>query len=489
MKSKTVSCACLSLCLLALVSTVSCGDTKQPASTSSKETLSSVDQETTPVTEEAGPDHLDALGEYDFNGKTFQMLIRSGKINDIIAEEAIGEPFNDAVFNRNTKIAERFNIQFDTQQLDDDSGAWHKQISGSVMANDGAYDVVMPDYWWGCETGGYFLNLLNWSDIMDFSQPWWCTGWNTSSEIYGQMYSAVGSLCMDLYENAICTFFNRNILNNLDLASPYQLVDEGKWTLDKMLEMASSFSGDLNGDGIIELDNDNFGAFYDLQSGRALFPAFGWKTSTKQADGSYAYEFWNDSFIEMFNKIWSLMYETDYISYQGGDGVLAFCSDRLLFLNQGMGVAKSLRNMESDFGIVPYPKYTEDQDSYISYNFGTYYLAIPKSASDPKMSAVILEALNAESYHTVKDAYYEVNMKEKFSRDNDTQRMLDIVVDNIYFDFTFVNEAATDHIVMYFFNLINDKKPNVASLYEKKQKAFQKRLDKLFETYRDTMEE
>ena len=87
-----------------------------------------------------------------------------------------------------------------------------------------------------------------------------------------------------------------------------------------------------------------------------------------------------------------------------------------------------------------------------------------------------------------KKAYYEINMKEKFSRDEDTQEMLDMIVDNLRFDFTFVNEAATDHIVMYFFDQISAKKQNVASIYEKREKLFQKKLEKLFETYADTVE-
>ena len=149
-----------------------------------------------------------------------------------------------------------------------------------------------------------------------------------------------------------------------------------------------------------------------------------------------------------------------------------------------MGVAAFLRDSELDFGIVPYPKYDENQKEYITYNFGTYYMAIPTSASNPEMSAVILEALNAESYNTVKDAYYEVNMKVKFSRDETTQRMLDIIVDTEYFDFTFVNESATDHIVMYFFGEVTSHNENIASAYERRQKSFQNKLEKLFETYK-----
>ena len=482
MKKNVTSGAALLLASILISVLASCGG--NTAQNPSAETAGGDNAPVTEaVTEEQKPDHLDSLGEYDFGGKDFNMLVRQSRMSSVMTDEAIGEVYNDAVFNRNSKIAERFNIKFTAMPLEDVGATWNKQISSSVMANDGAYDVVMPDYWWGCETGGYFLNMLDYSSIMDFKQPWWCAGWNDSAEIYGQMYSAVGSLCMDLYSNAICVFFNKNLINGFDMESPYELVDSRKWTVDKMMEMAMQVGGDFNGDGVLNLDDDRYGAFYDLQSGRALFASCGWKTATKTADGAYAYEFWGDEFVALYDRIYSIINESDYVAYNSGNAQNAFRTDRLLFLCQGMGVAAALRDMESDFGIVPYPLYNDAQENYITYNFGTFYLAIPKSASDPEMSAVILEALNAESYNTVKDAYYEVNMKEKFSRDENTQRMLDIIVDTTYFDFTFVNESATDHIVMYFFDQVTQKNHSIASAYEKKINGYQKKLDKLFETY------
>lgn len=471
------------LALLALSALASCG-----GDGGSTKTTDAAGESTAAVTEPPEPEFIDSLGEYDFGGQDYNMLIREGKVKDLYVEESVGEVYNDAVFERNSGIEERFNINFTMQTLPDDGATWNKAIGASVMANDGAYDVVMPDYWWGCETGGYFLNMLDYENIMDFDQPWWTHGWNDNAEIYDQMYSAVGSLCTDIYSNTIALFFSKSIVNQLDMESPYDLVRDRKWTLEKMKEMSAQSSSDLNGDGVLDLSTDQYGAFFDLQSGRALLPSSGWKTSTKQDDGSYAYEFWNEDFVLLYNEIFDIIWNMESVSYKGDNSTNAFKNDRLLFFAQGIGVSANLRDMESDFGIVPYPLRDETQEEYISYNFGTFYLAIPKSASDPEMSAVILEAMNAESYHTVKDAYFEINMKEKFSRDEDTQEMLDMIIDNLRFDFTFVNESATDHIVMYFFDQIANKNNNVASAYEKRQKQFQKRLDKLFETYADTLE-
>ncbi|MGM9625018.1 MAG: hypothetical protein ACI3XM_04835 [Eubacteriales bacterium] len=489
-QKRTALAALLALCAVSCAA-VSCGsagsgDQKNPADGSA------TDEATAAATESAEPRFIDNLGDgYDFNGGTFNMLIRETRKDSLDVQDAIGEVYNDAVYARNQAIQERFNVQITSMSLQDDSATWHKQISSSVMANDGAYDAVMPDYWWGIETGGYFLNLRDYDDIMDFSQPWWTSGWNDNAEIYGQMYSAVGSTCIDIYSNTLAFFFSKSLIAAYDMESPYTLVRDHAWTLDKMLEMAAQTSGDLNGDGVLDLASDKYGAYFDLQSGRALLPSSGWVTATKQEDGGYAYEFWNDDFVALYDTVYNLIWNTPAVKYDtdSTDAYQAFKNNRLLFLAQGIGSSSKLRDMESDFGIVPYPLRDENQEDYISYNFGTYYIAIPKSASDPEKSAVILEALNAESYHTVKDAYFEINMKEKFSRDADTQEMLDLIVDRLRFDFTFVNESATDHIVMYFFGEISSKRENISSAYEKKQKAFQKKLDTLFETYAETANE
>ena len=266
---------------------------------------------TAAVTEPAEPEFIDGLGEYDFGGEDYNMLIREWKIKDLFVEESVGEVYNDAVYERNRKVEERFNIDFTMQTLPEEGATWNKALGASVMANDGAYDVVMPDYWWGCETGGYFLNMLEYDNIMDFDKPWWTHGWNENAEIFGQMYSAVGSLCTDIYSNTIAMFFSKSIVNQLDMESPYDLVRNHKWTLEKMKEMSAQSSSDLNGDGVLNIADDQFGAFFDLQSGRALLPSSGWKTSTKQADGSYAYEFWSEDFVQLYNEVYDIIWNME----------------------------------------------------------------------------------------------------------------------------------------------------------------------------------
>ena len=192
---------------------------------------SSGDTETTaPETEKPFADNL---GEYDFGGTDFTMLVRESRNDLICPESETGDVVNDSIYKRNEKISDRFNVNIKSVTLPDESTQWNQQLEGEVMSGSGDYDVVMPDYWWGCETHGLFLNMLDY-DVLDFSAPYWCAGWNDSATIYGQLYSAVGSMSLDLIRMLEVIYFNPTLIDSLGLENPYNLVNDHKWTLDKM---------------------------------------------------------------------------------------------------------------------------------------------------------------------------------------------------------------------------------------------------------------
>ena len=73
-----------------------------------------------------------------------------------------------------------------------------------------------------------------------------------------------------------------------------------------------------------------------------------------------------------------------------------FSEDRVLMMWIRMRVVETLRNMTTDFGIIPLPKYEEAQESY--YHTVNRYtgaaIAIPNSSAiDPQMVGVIVEAI------------------------------------------------------------------------------------------------
>ena len=446
------------------------------------ETSSGNTETTAPETEKPFADNL---GEYDFGGTDFTMLVRETRNDFICPESETGDVVSDSIYKRNEKIADRFNVNIKSVTLPDDSTQWNHQLEGEVMAGSGDYDVGRPDYWWGCETRGLFLNMLDY-DVLDFSAPYWCAGWNDSATIYGQLYSAVGSMSLDLIRMLEVIYFNPALIGSLGLENPYDLVDNHKWTLDKMTEMAAAALSDLNGDSEYNIENDRLGYACDIQAGRALLASAGMKIATPTSDGAYEYNFMNDRFVTMYDKVYDIINNNKACCYSNSVDLNAvFKNDNLLFLGAGVGNTDYLRDMKTDFGIIPTPMLDESQENYVTYNLGTYYMAILKTAKDPLMSAVMLEALNAESYKSVVGTYFDTALKGKYSRDEETAKMLDLILSDTFFDFTFVNETATDHIVMWFFEQIANKKEGIMSAYDKRKTSFEKKLTTLLETYKN----
>ena len=95
-----------------------------------------------------------------------------------------------------------------------------------------------------------------------------------------------------------------------------------------------------------------------------------------------------------------------------------------------------LRDYDGDFGVLPMPKYDEEQTEY--YNCVQPYnapaTAIPVTCSDTNRTGVILEALTYESTNTIQKAFYEKALMYRGVRDKESQEMLELIFANRLYD-------------------------------------------------------
>jgi hypothetical protein len=133
--------------------------------------------------------------------------------------------------------------------------------------------------------------------------------------------------------------------------------------------------------------------------------------------------------------------ENDYVNIiivKSSDNELLnmFQNNQALFMDCTFFYLTSLRNMESDFGILPYPKYTAQQDKYYSRMEGCDLFFMPISAPQENLdrTSVILEALCSDSAKSVVPVYYDIALKTKFTRDDESAEIIDILFENRVFD-------------------------------------------------------
>ena len=101
--------------------------------------------------------------------------------------------------------------------------------------------------------------------------------------------------------------------------------------------------------------------------------------------------------------------------------------------------AASLRDMEIDFGLIPYPLYDEAQTDYHTHvDAWNGMLCVGKTAQDTERTGIIVEAFAAETYKMVMPVYYEKALGDKYLRDETSVQMMDILFDGIIYDFGYI---------------------------------------------------
>jgi len=381
-------------------------------------------------------------------------------------------------------------VDFKYVTLPDTAGDWNTAISGDVMSGSGDYDVVMPDYWWGCETHGNFLNLRNYDHIMDFDAPWWYAGWNDNAEVNGRLYQAVGSFSLDTIRLMTCVYVNSNLANTLKLPDMYQLVRDKAWTFDKMKEYSALALADLNGDSAYDIENDRIGTYFWFQQVRGMMHNFGVQPTTLNAEGKWCFDdFFTDRTATIYDSLYKFVMEDKSVVWANNsknvseEALSAFKNDNVLFYGGYTNSTDKLRDMKGDFQIIPFPMYDKTQEDYVTFNIGTAYIAFTKATKDPEMSATIMEALNAESYKSVVPAYYEDALKGKYSRDSDTAEMLDLISSKMAFDFSFVHTASVSSLDNMMGDWITAGKSSLASEWESRKVSMETKMAALYEKF------
>ena len=138
--------------------------------------------------------------------------------------------------------------------------------------------------------------------------------------------------------------------------------------------------------------------------------------------------------------------------------------------------------MEANFGIVPAPKYNEEQTQYYSCNNGNFFgMAIPVSVSDVDRTSIILEALQSASTDTVLAAYYDITLKTKLTRDEESASMVDIIFDTTTYDCSTVYGLGTVKTNIYTKASQNDT--DLASFWEKQQSSLDTTIQKIVDNF------
>lgn len=512
-KKRIVSAILTAVLLLQAVSMTSCSESKTDDSGKSSETTGTT--ETAPNTDETDAsveEKEEELSDYDkrqlipddlpeFNGdgRAFRVL-QTEEPNiwdfsiEIKADELTGDACNDAVYNRNVKVEDRFNVKIELTP----SGAPFNDVVTFTKAGTDDYDLV------GFHEYKAYVPLcakavLNWIDVpnINLEKPWHNSAANEGATINNQLYA----ICSDLAISSMV--FTYAMFANVDLASNYgytaedfyTMVREGTWTLDKFGSIIEGMYVDENGDGKADLD-DTYGFGYKIENPADVwFTAAGEHVFTESADGkSLKLSFMSEKLISLYQKLYNLHFNN--IGYEklkdDYEEEIYFINKKLVFAPIRFATAYSkLREMDATYSMLPIPKYDEAQQTYYTNADDNFTLfSIPTTAiNNVDFVSIIYEALCAESYKTVYPAFYDTALKGKYSTDAETAEMVDLIMAGRAFDFAFqFGESYSQRLSYFIRDRLLAKTEDIVSQYERLGKLLDKNLAKLGELYGVTID-
>jgi len=431
---------------------------------------------TTQNTRPSGGDGNKDVGDFvsaDYNNEEFTFLFLQQPANGtrdyfggnyLDSEGLEGLTIEDAVFKRNQAVEDKYKVTI-TQHIENvnNSGDPVVVLRDYHNAGDHFFDVI---YGWGYKLGvciaeGLLADISTLPNVK-LDQEYWSPSSVDELSINNKLYITINDISMNKLEWGGFIYFNKKIVEDYNLESEeygignfYDRVKDGTWTYDVYLKAVSSVSNDLDGDGSISRE-DVYGLIDGDSVGLSVLQASGITYTAKADDGSYKLNYYNDKALGIAEDIQLVYSNNRYVKTYEELGQNAdipagmdqwqyyrsfFTRDKSLFCIGTAHITGEFRNMESEYGIIPMPKYNEDQENYISMvDSNASLFAIPvrprESVGSFDRTGTILEYMSYKSNQEVLPKYYETLLKGQRLSSEDDQLMLDTIRTNIHYEFS-----------------------------------------------------
>ncbi|MBE6609411.1 MAG: hypothetical protein E7634_01940 [Ruminococcaceae bacterium] len=440
--------------------------------------------------------------EYDLENQTITFLMRYPEFKDVVGDSESTDILYSKIYERNLSVIERLNV--DLQFAATSSADMVPELKKEISTMSTAWEAVFPTSAQavGNKLFNYFHNL-NDSNYIDISERWWQEDaiMELSMDNYNYRF-LFGDINISDTHRAGCIFYNKPLYEQYvsptkDRDDLYQTVIDGNWTLEEFDRLVRKCHIERGGDG----SNDIYGLVkFNSAIVHFMRESSGIRTYERNAQGMPEFNFKNDHSISFLNKLNRMIYENPgtNIHSDAGDANLDFENGKLVFETSALYMVfnNSFREMKDDFGIIPYPKFDENQEEYITMvHNASYAVCIPVSTdidrANEEISAVI-EALASESYRNVSVSFYEMALKAAYNRDDQSAQMIDIICgqhdtikSTVSRNFAFEYNSSLNGISNIFYTLMKNNSGDFVSSYDSIIGSAESGLKELIKQYKD----
>ena len=407
--------------------------------------------------------------DLDYNGQTVTFFVRDESDllkYELACEELLNDTLFDAIHYRNIDVETRLGVKIRTIGQSGAWGqhtAWNETLSTAVLTNSGDFHGCAFYLSQGSALAkdGIYYNLFSLTEdtgdgYLNFEKPWWNQSITDELAVYGSMFFAGGSLTITETSGGICLFFNRDLFNELfpeerDVAL-YQLVRDGKWTADKMAAYVAEGWTDVNSNGVIDegdIVGTRSGAIGNFSSGEMdpWIVAMGLNLTERDPYGEPVIALFNSHTVPAYEKVRSIFGNNPgALLVDSVPGETSMENGNVLFYNKTLSFGGGMRESTVSYGILPLPKYDEEQDDYrtgFGNNASALAICSNLSANEAAMTSAVLELLSAESYKQVIPVYYGKVLQGQYSREQADAEMYDLILNSFVFSFGFAYSSQS----------------------------------------------
>lgn len=448
----------------------------------------------------------DTVNEYDpglpagFQCEGYEFVILNsnqneiaGILNDIYVEYSTElDSVSEAMYKRNSYVQDTYDCTI--SETVDASGVIITKVNDSFYSGTDDYSLVnvVGNLIYTMANDGLLYNL-NQLDYVDLSKKWWTQGSIEGYSMAGLLYYASSDLTICDDEGTAIIMYNKTVAEDHKLETPdemYDLVAAGGWTWDKMFSQAKQVgTGGDNGDSLLN-DGDKFGMIVMDWSYIGMMVSSGERFSVKDEDDILKINFNSASFVDVLDTLVQYTKQKrTYLcpTYDGKFSEDAFRNDNALMIMQVTAHVRNSRDMESDFAVLPMPKYNEAQDNYYSYCPRVTYVGVPSTILETEYVGGILEALTAKSSEIVIPEYLNIALSERFMRDEGSKRMVEYIFGHTVYD-PLVSTLCWDTVFGAFTSMVKSRSNMVVNIYNKYGSYINEQIEKAAECYRDLAE-
>ena len=405
-------------------------------------------------------------------------------------DEITNDTLWDSIYARNAKVESLLGVKIQTiSQLGSWSNrnTWNETLRSAVNTKSGDFDAAAVYMASGSAlvVEGMYYNLVDFPNIT-LSKPWWNQAIQEETTLFDSLYFLAGDIAISETAGGGCMFFNKTMFEALNPEDDlYQTVWDGNWTIDKLYDYVEGAWADVNSNGVTDngdivginqatIDTTNDGGM-DL-----WITAMGLRLTTLE-DGIPVLSFYNERSIAAYEKVQNLYANNVGTLVGSGNNDSSFAAGMALFARGNLNSGSNFRDMAQPYGVVPLPKFDENQEAYYTSADDTVSLVVVLSSTPVdkiEMVGATLEHMAAESYKTVTPTYYEVVLKSKYSNDPRDAEMYDSILESFVYTFGFIYSALSiGNVGKLFRNLTLD----FAQEYQANSSAYQTALEKLID--------